>query len=99
MIPKNEGVEKISEFRPISLVGSTYKIKSKCLALWLIEVLLSLVPKGQCAFLKSRNMVDGVLCANEVIDARIREGWQGWWLNWTLKKLTTMSIGSFFHTC
>lgn len=54
-------------------MGSTYKIISKCMALRLIEVLLGLVPKEQCAFLKGRNM-DGVLCAKEIIDARIREG-------------------------
>lgn len=74
LIPKKEGSERISYFRPKSLVGSTYKIISKCLALRLLKVLLSLVPKEQDTFLNGRNIVDRVLCANEVIDTRIREG-------------------------
>lgn len=30
LIPKKEGAEQLSDFRPVSLVGSTYKIISKC---------------------------------------------------------------------
>lgn len=45
LIPKKKGVEQLSDFGPISLVGSTYKIIFKCLALHLIEVLLGIVPK------------------------------------------------------
>lgn len=52
----------------------TYKIISKCLALRLIDVLSGIVSKEQRVFLKGWNMVDGVLCANECIDAYIREG-------------------------
>lgn len=74
LIPKKEDAQRISNFRPISLVGSTYKIISKYLAIRLLQVLPGIVPKEQGAFLRGRNMVDGVLCANECIDARIREG-------------------------
>lgn len=77
LIPKKDGAEHITDFHSISLVGSTYKIISKCLALWLIDVLLGIVPKKQGTFLKRRNMIDGVLCANECIDAHRREGCSG----------------------
>lgn len=69
LIPKKEGVEQLSDFRPVSLVGSTYKITSKCLALWLKEVLLSIVSREQCVFLQGRSMIDMVLYANECNDA------------------------------
>lgn len=60
LIPKKEGAEHMLNFRPISLVGSTYKIISKCLALHLVEVLPGIVTKEQRAFLKGRSMVDEV---------------------------------------
>lgn len=77
LIPKKEGAVCLSDFRPVSLVGSTYKIISKCLALRLKEVLPGIVPREQGAFLQGRTMMDGVLCANECINARIREGKPG----------------------
>lgn len=45
LIPKREGVDQLSNFWSVSLVGSTYKIISKCLALHLKEVLPSIVSK------------------------------------------------------
>lgn len=56
---------------------STYKIISKCLAVRLLQDLPGIVPTEQGAFLKDRNMVDGVFCVNECIDAHIREGRPG----------------------
>lgn len=77
LIPKKEGAKQLSNLRPVSLVGSIYKIISKCLALWLKEVMPKIVAREQGAFLHGRSMSDGVLCANECIDARIREGRPG----------------------
>lgn len=45
LIPKREGADQLSEFRPISLVRSTYKIISKCLAIRLKEVMLEIVSR------------------------------------------------------
>lgn len=50
LIPKKDGAEQITNFHPTSLVGSTYKIISKCLALRLIDVFPGIVPKEQGAF-------------------------------------------------
>lgn len=86
LIPKKEGAVCISNFRPISLVGSTYKIISKCLALRLKKVLPRIVSRKQGAFLKGRPMVDGVLCASECIDARNREGKPGVFYKLDLEK-------------
>ncbi|XP_028096961.1 uncharacterized protein LOC114296820 [Camellia sinensis] len=52
LIPKVEGLVSISEYRPISLIGSIYKILA-------------------------RNILDGVLIANEVVDWWKRSGQSG----------------------
>lgn len=77
LIPKTERAENIRNFRPISLVGSTYKVISKCPALRLKDVLPSLVSKGQGVFLNGSSILDWVLCANECIDLRIKSGLSG----------------------
>lgn len=43
LIPKKEGANHLSEFRPVSLVGSTCKIIAKCLAICLKEVIPRIV--------------------------------------------------------
>lgn len=45
LIPKREGADQLFEFRPISLVGSTYKIISKCLENLLKEVIPEIVSR------------------------------------------------------
>lgn len=70
-IPK-EGVEELGDFCPVSLLGGTYKIISKCLATRLKMVLPSVVSQSQGAFLKGRSIMDGVFCVNECIDSKIR---------------------------
>lgn len=77
LILKREGADQLFDFRLISLVKNTYKIISKCLANRLKEVIPGIVSREQGAFLQGRSMFDGVLCANEYIDARIWEGKSG----------------------
>lgn len=47
LIPNWAGADQLSNFRPISLVGSTYKIISKCLAIRLKEVMSGLCRKSK----------------------------------------------------
>lgn len=77
LIPKKDGAEEIGDFRPISLLGSTYKIISKCLVSRLEVVLPSMISQNQGAFLKGRSSLDGSLCANECINSWRREGIPG----------------------
>lgn len=44
-IPKRKGADQLSKFRHVNLVGKTYKIISKCLALHIKEVLPGIVSR------------------------------------------------------
>ncbi|GAU43299.1 hypothetical protein TSUD_389980 [Trifolium subterraneum] len=68
LIPKVESPQRVADFRPIVLVSSIYKIISKVLANRLRNVIGNIVSKSQSAFIKGRQILDGVLIANEVVD-------------------------------
>ncbi|XP_071694498.1 uncharacterized protein [Rutidosis leptorrhynchoides] len=67
-VPKKCDPIILSDFRPISLIGSLYKIVAKILSNRLKRVLPRLVGSEQSAFLKERYILDGVLVANKSID-------------------------------
>lgn len=68
LIPKIDGPENLGDFRPISLIGVFYKILAKLLAERLKKVIGKVISNTQCAFIKGRYILDGVLIANELID-------------------------------
>lgn len=66
-IPKKHGPEKVSDYRPISLINNTMKLHSKVMAVRLSKVLTTLISTSQCAFIRGRQISDCILVANEVI--------------------------------
>uniref|UniRef100_A0A2N9GQ21 Reverse transcriptase domain-containing protein n=1 Tax=Fagus sylvatica TaxID=28930 RepID=A0A2N9GQ21_FAGSY len=72
LIPKTRNASNIKDFRPISLIGSVYKILAKVLANRLKRVLDGLVSESQNAFVGGRQTPDSVLIANECLDSRLR---------------------------
>ena len=69
LIPKKIDASNIRDFRPISLVGSLYKILSKVLANHLKLVLDQLISESQNSFVGGRQILDSVLIANECVDS------------------------------
>jgi len=68
LIPKKDCPQTLNDFRPISLVGSLYKVLVKLLANQLKNVIGSVISDAQSAFVKGRQILDGILVANEVVD-------------------------------
>ncbi|GAU32181.1 hypothetical protein TSUD_68520 [Trifolium subterraneum] len=68
LIPKKDHPHVLSDYRPICLVSSLYKILSKVLAARLKKVMGKLISKVQSAFLPNRQILDGVLAVNQLID-------------------------------
>ncbi|GKA04369.1 RNA-directed DNA polymerase, eukaryota, reverse transcriptase zinc-binding domain protein [Tanacetum coccineum] len=69
LIPKVSNAKFVIDFRPISLIGCQYKIIGKILANRLSTVIGSCISAEQSAFVKGRNILDGPLVLNEVIDS------------------------------
>ena len=72
LIPKIDNPRKLNDYRPISLVGSIYKVLAKVLANRLWQVIGSIVAEEQSTFVQKSQILDGILIANEVVDEASR---------------------------
>ncbi|KAF3793545.1 Transposon TX1 uncharacterized protein [Nymphaea thermarum] len=66
LVPKRPNPTDVTHFRPISILGTTYKIIAKLLSLRLAPVMPSIINPFQVAFVKGRHLQDAVVLVNEV---------------------------------
>ena len=74
LLHKKSLTKKISDFRPISLINSLYKIIVKVLSGRLRGVLHETIHSTQGAFVQGRQILDAVLIANEIVNEKRRSG-------------------------
>ncbi|GJR97624.1 RNA-directed DNA polymerase, eukaryota [Tanacetum coccineum] len=67
LIPKVVDAKFVNDFRPISLIGSVYKVVTKVLANWMALVIADLVSDTQSAFVANRKILDRPLILNEIL--------------------------------
>jgi hypothetical protein len=67
LIPELKDVVNIKKFRPICLLNVFYKLFTKVLAMRWMEVASEVISKNQTTFVKSRNILDGVIVLHEVL--------------------------------
>ncbi|GJZ15227.1 RNA-directed DNA polymerase, eukaryota [Tanacetum coccineum] len=67
LIPKSLDPKLVSDFRPISLIGSVYKVITKILQNRLSFVISDLISDVQSAFLPNRQILDGPFILNDLL--------------------------------
>lgn len=67
LVPKVADPVSLNDFRPISLIGSLYKVISKILAERLKKVISTVISPEQTAFIKGRSILDGPLITTEIL--------------------------------
>lgn len=68
LIPKIDHPQGLKDYRPIFLICCIYKILTKVLANRLKKVLQGFISSCQSAFLLGRQILDGVLADNELVN-------------------------------
>ena len=72
LVPKGITVEDLKDLRPISLVGSLYKILTKVLANRIKRVIGLIISQSHNAFVEGRQILDTVLIDKEAVDSILR---------------------------
>lgn len=68
MLPKVSGADRIQQFRPICLLRCPYKLITKVLDRRAACVADALISSTQNAFIKGRNITDGILALHEILN-------------------------------
>ena len=67
LLPKGRDADRIQKFRPICLLNVSFKIFTKLLAVRFGKIADQIISKSQTAFIKGRNILDGVVSLHEIV--------------------------------
>ena len=81
LLPKVQDAEKIQQFRPICLLNCLYKWITKVLTLRLEPIVDKLILINQTAFMKGRDIMNGIMALHEVLHETKKRGEVGIVLN------------------
>lgn len=71
LVPKRDGSSELVHYRPISFIGSVYKLLATILAVRLKKALPEVIGESQGTFVEDRQIfLGGVLIANELVHMR-----------------------------
>lgn len=80
LIPKKQGANRTSDFRPISLLNTVFKIITRVLANRLRGYMPLLIEESQSAFMRGKSTLDSVATAQEILSACHHKKWNGFFL-------------------
>ena len=63
-----ETPQRLSNFRPNSLVKSLYKVLSNVLSNRVCDIIGNVISESQSTFVHGRHILDGILIENELVD-------------------------------
>lgn len=90
LLPKGEDADRIQRFRPMCLMDDSLKILTKGVNYRLCEVADEVIERSRIAFMKNRNIMEGILILHEVLHEVNRKKLSGVISKLILKKPTTM---------
>nr|GEW17485.1 RNA-directed DNA polymerase, eukaryota, reverse transcriptase zinc-binding domain protein [Tanacetum cinerariifolium] len=94
LIPKIPDANTVKDFRPISLIGSLYKIVAKILANHLVGVLRDIVNEVQSTFIVGRQILDGPFILNEYMFLNVFIGLRVLRINMSKSKIMGVLVDS-----
>jgi len=68
LIPKNDNMQQLNDYRPNLLVGCVYKTVSKIFSIRLKKVISKVIDVRQSTFLERRGLLDSILVANKALE-------------------------------